>query len=1183
MRLLVKTPAGASPPASRTKSAHVQSLTGAAPVRRGKKSPAPPAASAIHAVDLPDGLSDGNPWDAVHELLDRQEQSGKAAAPVLSGDLVWVEPDLEHNIFLGEETAPAAGPALFGSQPLPGHDAPFGWHLGDGFSQLASARAKVTFPASGPRVRIGHIDTGYDPHHRTVPRHLNKALGWNFVENIRDAADPGQGLPLRDMPGHGTGTLGILAGGRFKQGAFDGDLGGCPEAEIVEMRIAKSVILMHTSALVLALRHAIDCRCDVLSMSMGGAPSQLWADLVNELYRAGIVFVAAAGNNFNGVITPELVYPARFGRVLAACGVMHDGTPYHDLPGLVMEGNCGPEDAMTYALASYTPNIPWPILGKPDGVDPAGRGTSAATPQIAAAAALYIQHHRAALDALPERWMRVESVRRALFQTARRDLFSQWRRHFGNGVLQAADALSIAPSAAVAMTPPDDAAGGFFKALPGSLFGLGAREPHPRARYLELELAQRRMAHRPAQGKRPGLVAARDALAAVAEDPAVSAALRAYLQAQPRPVQVAAGGAAASSTDVYRPSQVPAPPARRLRVFAFDPSYSARLDRAVSNEVELSVRWEAGLLPGPYGDYLDVIDYDPPSQCFYAPVDLDHKHIVAQSGLPPSEGNPQFHQQMVYGVTMQTIEHFERALGRPVFWATPKGAPLGQFNARLRIYPHALREANAYYSPEKAALLFGYFPADLRTAGGMVFTCLSHDVVAHEVTHAILDGMHRRFHLPTNPDMLAFHEGFADIVALLSRFSLPGVLELEIAQTRGDLEQESRLGELAQQFGAALGERGALRSAIGRQNEHGKWVRARPDPELYQTVHEPHTRGSILVSAIFDVFLAIYKKRTVDLLRIASEGSGVLRAGAIHPDLVARLAGEAARTARQILNICLRALDYCPPVDLTFGEYLRALITADFDMVPDDRTGFRVAFVESFRKWGIYPNDVRSLSVESLLWNTTYAGNDKLSTVEGQKLLGRLREFHQAWSAISPQQSSVTPALAYRQKVFELSRKQAAALHEELWQLFRQHPSLAGEVGLDPHITAPRGKKREKRMIFEVHSVRFAERQRPDSSMVRHVIVTLTQKREVRLENGGSFDFRGGSTIIVDLDAPAGQMRYVIRKNITSRNREERTRKLLEKRGSALGLRSVYFGAGNGEPNEPFALLHRHLTDGEGY
>ena len=50
--------------------------------------------------------------------------------------------------------------------------------------------------------------------------------------------------------------------------------------------------------------------------------------------------------------------------------------------------------------------------------------------------------------------------------------------------------------------------------------------------------------------------------------------------------------------------------------------------------------------------------------------------------------------------------------------------------------------------------------------------------------------------------------------------------------------------------------------------------------------------------------------------------------------------------------MCIRALDYCPAVDITFGEYLRALITADIDLVPEDPLGYRVAFMEAFQKQG---------------------------------------------------------------------------------------------------------------------------------------------------------------------------------------------------------------------------------------
>ncbi|MDH4064375.1 MAG: hypothetical protein OEW19_08235, partial [Acidobacteriota bacterium] len=104
------------------------------------------------------------------------------------------------------------------------------------------------------------------------------------------------------------------------------------------------------------------------------------------------------------------------------------------------------------------------------------------------------------------------------------------------------------------------------------------------------------------------------------------------------------------------------------------------------------------------------------------------------------------------------------------------------------------------------------------------------------------------------------------------------------------------------------------------------------------------------------------------LFRLATGGTGVLQPGAIHPDLVARLADEAAKSAQHVLTMCIRALDYCPPVDITFGEFLRAIITADTDAVADDDLHYRVAFAEAFRKRGLYPRDLRTLSENSLVW-----------------------------------------------------------------------------------------------------------------------------------------------------------------------------------------------------------------------
>jgi len=500
---------------------------------------------------------------------------------------------------------------------------------------------------------------------------------------------------------------------------------------------------------------------------------------------------------------------------------------------------------------------------------------------------------------------------------------------------------------------------------------------------------------------------------------------------------------------------------------------------------------------------------------------------------------------------------------------------------RLVIYPHALREANAYYSPQKIALLFGYYaasdddPAD-HLPGGTVFTCLSQDVVAHETTHALLDGMHSTFIQATNPDMQAFHEAFADIVAMFQHFTNPELVRYQVARTRGDLRgQENVLGQLASEFGRTTGKRTALRDAIGKYNQvTRRWEPAIPDPKDYENTQEPHERGAILVAAVFDAFLSIYETRTADLLRLATGGSGVLQQGAIHPDLVGRLSNEVSKTATHVLGMCIRALDYCPPIDLTFGEYLRALITADRDLVADDDLHYRIAFIEAFRQRGIYPRNLRSLSEENLLWRGPSEDQYPISQ-HLNKGIESLRDY--------------TEKLAYaesRADVFFLSREMRIRAHDWLQEHFDTHPdgpSDAGYMGLQ----VAKGTKTS----FQVLAARVANRIGPDGNRLPQFVIELLQKRVVTREKD-EFEFWGGCTLVGDLQHipipnnngslknpsksseskdPPSPIRYCIRKDTGSRSREDRQAEFRATKEPSL--RDTYFGSVH--QSEPFAMMHR--------
>ena len=503
-----------------------------------------------------------------------------------------------------------------------------------------------------------------------------------------------------------------------------------------------------------------------------------------------------------------------------------------------------------------------------------------------------------------------------------------------------------------------------------------------------------------------------------------------------------------------------------------------------------------------------------------------------------------------------------------------------RFVQRLRIYPHALRMANAYYTRNKGALLFGYFPATEdpdsgQYPGGMVFTCLSHDVIAHETTQALLDGFHEHFMEATNPDVLAFHEAFADIVALFQHFTFPDVLIHQIARTRGDLANQNLLAQLATQFGHARGTHGALRDAIGKYDpERGSWIKHVPDPTELDRTPEVHARGAILVAAVFDAFLSIYQNRSRDLLRIASGGTGVLQQGELHPDLVRRLAKEAAKAAGHVLTMCIRALDYCPPVDLSFGEYLRALITADMDLMPEDEHGYRVAFIEAFRRRGIYPRDVRTLSEDSLRW--AQPGEDP--TLPSGEMEDRLKHFIE-----NIRLRSHIDKLRYkrdRREIWSETRSIRADLHDaiqteiEKAEILQRLTGLAlteiGTIDTPPDVRV----NRAGMPVFSVNALREARRLRDDGRALNQVFVTLLQKETVD-HQGQHHTVRAGCTLILDLDE--ARVTYVISKGLRNQNRIARTIKFKENQTSSASLAATYFGEST-EPLPPFTIWARNVS-----
>ena len=395
------------------------------------------------------------------------------------------------------------------------------------------------------------------------------------------------------------------------------------------------------------------------------------------------------------------------------------------------------------------------------------------------------------------------------------------------------------------------------------------------------------------------------------------------------------------------------PTTRTMTIIAQDPSIKDSEGNILRSRVNIPYE---KIGAGPRGHRVHVVDYDSSQRVLYRPFDPgtddDPFKRVSDGRLIKDPG---FHAQNVYAIVMRLLARFEAALGRRISW--------GFGGHQIHVAPHAFAEANAYYSDDAQGLFFGYFEG---LGDGPVFTCLSHDIVAHETTHALLDGLRNSYTMPSDSDQAGFHEGFSDIVALLSVFGLRDVVRALLPKAKRDSDRvdkadpdsdrvdksELLIGRLRHNVLFGLAEQFGQAASRHRDDCLRRAVKRPPKPDALQDpgFAECHVRGEILSAAVLNAFLDVWTARLKSWL--PTEDKTVP---------LDRVVEDGADAAEHLLTMCIRALDYCPVVDVTFGDFLSALLTADMELLPEDgKYGYRGILRREFERWHIRPESANT-------------------------------------------------------------------------------------------------------------------------------------------------------------------------------------------------------------------------------
>ncbi len=365
----------------------------------------------------------------------------------------------------------------------------------------------------------------------------------------------------------------------------------------------------------------------------------------------------------------------------------------------------------------------------------------------------------------------------------------------------------------------------------------------------------------------------------------------------------------------------------RIPALSQDMSQAGLKEGALTQSIQLE---DAYFLDGPVSRRVAIVDFDPATGALAPGAKLKPstgkiREYDIDVGNPAALDAPEVRAVLVFGTINKTIQIFEdpHVLGRDVTWA---------FNGpQLLVVPRAGDWRNAFYERDSRSLQFFFFDHEGKT----IYTSLSEDIVAHETGHAILDGVVPDLYDAITPQALAIHESVADLIALVRAMQNAKLRDQILKSPDWSITQSNQFTALAEEFGAALseGRRGYLRNAFNDKSlDPGAGPDAVPGTE-------PHALAEVLTGALYRVLVNRYgefKQQNLDA------GMG---------EIPAR--GKALGTAAQRFErFVFRALDYLPPGDISFADFVRAVIAADTAAYPDPKydTDRSILRAESVRR-----------------------------------------------------------------------------------------------------------------------------------------------------------------------------------------------------------------------------------------